>query len=167
MKRLNLPFLFILSGGLILLVIVAILFYQAGGKSSTPTPARLAGLAHTRVANGSAAVREIQQLHGKDFEFGGADVVDYDGGRVRLWVAQLESPTEAAKMVKSMGESIARGGSPFTPIAQQDIGAHTVYALEGMNQVHFYFQSGSNVVWLGADPDLAETALDETLAFFP
>jgi hypothetical protein len=36
-----------------------------------------------------------------------------------------------------------------------------------MNQVHFYFQSGSNVVWLGADPDVAEAALDETLTFFP
>jgi hypothetical protein len=70
-------------------------------------------------------------------------------------------------MIASMEASIAGGGSPFTPIAQQDIGARTVYALEGMDQVHFYFQSGVRVVWLGADPDLAEAALDETMAFFP
>jgi hypothetical protein len=167
MKRKNLSLLFILSGGLIFLAIFALLIYQSGGKSSIPTPAKLAGLAHSRIVTRNAAVQEIQQMHGKNFEFTGASVVDYDAGRVRLWVAELRDSSQAEAMIQAMYDSIVLGKSPFTFIQQQGFGGRTIYGLEGLGQVHFYFQSGSRVVWLGADPDLAEAALDETLSFFP
>lgn len=167
MKRTSLPLVLIIIGGLIILGVTTLLVYQTSGKGVIPTPARLAGFTHTRLITRSEAVKEIQQLHGKEFDIGAASLVDYGGGKVRLWVAELSNSTQAAAMIASMQKSIALGGSPFTPIAQQDIGDRTVYALEGLDQVHFYFQSGSHVVWIGADPDLAEAALDETLAFFP
>jgi hypothetical protein len=36
-----------------------------------------------------------------------------------------------------------------------------------MGQRHFYFQSGSLVVWLAADDTLAEPALEQVAAFYP
>ncbi len=36
-----------------------------------------------------------------------------------------------------------------------------------MGQRHFYFQSAAQVIWLAADPEMAEQALKEALAFYP
>jgi hypothetical protein len=36
-----------------------------------------------------------------------------------------------------------------------------------MDQLHFYFQSGKQLIWMSANPDLADQALEEVLKFYP
>jgi hypothetical protein len=75
----------------------------------------------------------------------------------------------ANEMVHAMTDKILKGRSPFTPTGTHDVDGRTVYKLVGMGQQHFYFQSGSLVVWLTAPMDeaLAEKALADVLQFYP
>lgn len=173
MKRIPLPVLLILLGAVLLLLALATVIWQGVGIADIATLPRLAGLAHTRLVTGAAAGGEIQGLHGTNFAFRNAVVVEYDGGRVSLWVAELANASQAAQMLQDMQARIAQGGSPFIPLGEQVIrgsglsNGRTLYALEGMGQGHVYFQSGARLVWLAADADVLEAAVDECLAFFP
>jgi len=60
-----------------------------------------------------------------------------------------------------------QGGSPFTPVEQFNQGARTIYVLEGMGQMHFYFQSKNLVIWLAADPAVADAAIKQILEAYP
>ena len=64
-------------------------------------------------------------------------------------------------------DRIAEGRSPFTSDGVRTIDKRPVYELTGLGQKHFYFQAGTQVIWLAADPALAEQALQQALQFFP
>jgi len=84
-----------------------------------------------------------------------------------LWVAGVPAKVMAARMVNEMEQAIANGESPFTPTGTRRVNGRTLYELTGMGQRHYYFQSGSLVVWLAADDPIAETALADALNFYP
>ena len=46
-------------------------------------------------------------------------------------------------------------------------GSRTVYELVGMGQLHYYFRSGNLVIWLAANEQVAELALQDALDFYP
>ncbi len=65
-----------------------------------------------------------------------------------------------------MENKIAESSGPFEPLGKSNHDGHTVYELFGMGQRHFYYQSGSLVIWLAADPLLADQALEDMLEFY-
>lgn len=135
-----------------------------------PTPQKIAGLPVFALDTGAQAAREIGQLHGKGFPLTEAAVALYQGaeGNIQLWVAGAPLRSMAAGLLKSMRESIAAStGLPFRPAGERVVDGRTVFLLDGMGQKHFCFQSGNLVIWLAADPSLAETALQEVLTFYP
>lgn len=87
--------------------------------------------------------------------------------QVMLWVSGAPITPLAGRMLVSMREKIAEGRSPFTPIGERKEGNRIVYELDGMGQVHFYFQSGKLLVWMAANPELSDKALEEALKFYP
>jgi hypothetical protein len=73
----------------------------------------------------------------------------------------------AAQMVDAMHDKIAQGRSPFTPTSQISDNGRTIYALEGMGQKHYYFQSRNLVIWLAVEADIADTAIQQLQEFYP
>jgi hypothetical protein len=65
-----------------------------------------------------------------------------------------------------MQKRIAEGKSPFTPINEINQRNSKVYVLEGMGQKHYYFQSKNLVIWLAANPALADEALQQILEVY-
>ena len=130
-------------------------------------PQELAGLKLTQQEQGPAAVSDIAQLHAKDFPLISGAMAVYGKGGARLWVSGVPAAPMAAGMVRDMRDKIAQGRSPFQPLETRAVANRTVYALEGMGQRHFYFQSGALVIWLAVDSVLAEQALRETMSFYP
>ncbi len=138
---------------------------QAG---EAPLPASLAGLPLGRAVYGEQALFEIEQLHGKTLPLASAAVGQYGaGGEATLWVAGTPSSVSATLMVRKMERLIETGDSPFRPEETRQVKGRAVYVLIGMGQRHYYYRSGSLVIWLAADSAIAEQVLTEVMDFYP
>jgi hypothetical protein len=169
LRRLGAAFVIALGG---LLLIATIGYWRFTAAIDRPAaavlPQTLAGLPLTTATYGPQAVTEIARLHGKRFPLtAGAMGVYGSQKQAILWVAEVPVNLMAARMVEAMQEKIAEGTSPFTPDGERQDGKRIIYELTGMGQKHFYFQSAAQVVWLAADPEIAEQALREALTFYP
>lgn len=162
-----LPILMMGSGVLLVAGSLLVILLNQPAKNDAPLPSSLANQPLTNATYGDQAVADITRLHGKQFPITSGAVGQYgDSGQSTLWVS--ESPTEgdAADLVTAMQTRIAEGRSPFSQRDVRDEGSTDILVLDGMGQQHFYFQVGKRVIWLAADPSIAEAALQDTLAFY-
>jgi hypothetical protein len=168
MKRWG-PFSLILIG--ILVISGASLLYSFDKGNSNPTvvtlPKTIAGIHITEAVSGQEAIDQVAQLHGKGFPLTSGGVGTYDGRNdLTIWVAGTISRTSASELVSAMASKIAESSTPFQPTGDSNHEGQTVYELVGMGQRHFYFQAGSLVIWLAADPPLADQAITDVLEFY-
>ncbi len=124
-------------------------------------PSVLAGLPTTVHLRGPEAVEAIARLHIGDVDVDAAEISDYGGGRIVVWVSWSASEGAAAQ-VERMTARIGEGGTPFsTPeTAEAPDGA---YVTTGNGQVHYYWAQDGGVWWLAADRGLAQAALDDLI----
>jgi hypothetical protein len=154
----------LLSGSLI----VGYLRRSISNPELTKLPKSIAGFSLNTATYGPEAVAEITRLHGKAFPIDyGAMGMYGDANQISLWVAGFSSHSMAAQIISAMEEKIALGNSPFSPTGQQQAGKRAIYLLDGMGQKHFYFQSGNLVLWLAADPTVADQTIKQILEEYP
>lgn len=168
-RRHILPLSLIALGSLILVGLVVFVFIHRGYEQpgAAPLPAQIGGLAQTSRQTGSQAVAEFTRLHGESFPIMTGAKGEYGNNQVTLWVAGTADAQAAAQLVTMMRDKIAQGNSPFLPTAEMQLGKRTLYALSGLGQNHFYFQSSNLVIWLATDPDLQDKVLSSILNFYP
>jgi hypothetical protein len=130
-------------------------------------PDSLAGIRLTSSTTGAQAIEEVSSMHGKEFPIEFGEIGIYGNREITLWVAGAASDEVAAQMTTAMQEKIAQGNSPFTPTNEVQNKDHKVYVLDGMGQRHYYFQSNSSVIWLAANPSVADAALQQILEVYP
>lgn len=165
-----LPIALIGLGAIIVIAAIAYptLINASSLSVSAPIPSQLAGFSLASEATGRAAMQEFDQLHGKTFPIlSGAKAVYGTGTQVIIWVAGTASVVETRKLLEEMRDKIAAGGSPFQASGVQTTASREVYALDGMGQKHFYFQSGKYLIWLAANAEVADQALQQALYFYP
>ena len=129
-------------------------------------PQEIAGLPLTQPIAGQEAIENIQQLHGKEFPLVDGSVAIYGDRSVILWVSDAGSISAAADLTELMRIRIAEGHSPFQELGNFELDDFVIYELEGMGQVHYYWQSENLVLWLAVDGILAEDALHEVAIFY-
>jgi hypothetical protein len=167
MKR-TIPVILIALGALLLAGSGWLLFGTRGvGNPGDLLPSSVAGLPLTSKTTGEEAVSQVADLHGRQFPIVMASIGQYGSQQITLWIAGSESESGAAAMVDAMQTRIAKGNSPFTPQEQYRQDGRTVFVLEGMGQQHYYFQSKNLVIWLAADPALAEQSIQQLLEAYP
>jgi hypothetical protein len=129
-------------------------------------PKQLAGFSITDSQQGLDAIALITDLHGQKFpvDFGAVGI--YGDRDIIVWIAGAASESIAVEMTNAMQRKIAKGNSPFTPTDEIDLRNRKVYALEGMGQRHYYFQSQNLVIWLAANPAFADKALQQILEVY-
>jgi hypothetical protein len=168
MKRI-LPLGLITLGVLLSLGALGQLYFN--GRVTSPAtidlPKEVAGLPMTESRSGDQAISEFTSLHGREFPINAGAVGIYGNREITLWVAGAPSESVALEMTNTMQERIAEGNSPFTPVNEVNNRSRKVYALEGMGQKHYYFQSNNLVVWLAVDPAFSDEALQQTLEVYP
>lgn len=165
-KRLGMYFMIFIGT---ILVVSSLLFWPSakGKEGSVSIPKLIAGLALSTVNYGPQAVAEITQLHQKDLGAVSGAMGKYgNNNQLTLWAARFSTSTTAGQMVSAMREKITPGKFPFSPTGSIQIKGRTIYKLEGMGQKHFYFQSDDLVIWLAADGELAEQALNDVLTYY-
>ena len=136
-------------------------------RTAITLPDQLAGLPRTDYRTDSQAMAEFENLHGKQFPLTSGAIGIFGNQQITVWAAGTSSNSMATEMVDAMRDKIAEGNSPFIPMTEIDDQNRMVYALEGMGQRHYYFQSGNLVIWLAADPSVADDALQQVLEAFP
>ena len=168
MKR-SFPIGLIVLGALLSIGAFSWLYFGNAVDRATPVtlPDKLAGLQIADSRFGSEAMSEFENLHGKQFPLTAGAIGIYGNQQITVWAAETASNSMAAQMVNSMQAKIAEGNSPFTPVTSFTDNDRVVYALEGMGQKHYYFQSDNLVIWLAADPSVANDALQQTLEVYP
>lgn len=166
MKRI-IPPVIIALGILVSLGAFSLLLKSAASSPATvDLPNQLAGFSLTDSQQGTDAIAVITDLHGQEFpvDFGAVGI--YGNRDVFLWIAGAASESIAVEMTNAMQQKLAEGNSPFTPIDEIDSRNRKVYALEGMGQRHYYFQSENLVIWLAANPAFADKALQQILEVY-
>lgn len=156
--------------GLLLLAASAAwgLFSQAvANPAALALPRQIAGVGRTDYVTGPAAAREFENLHGKDFPITSGAVAIYGDNQITIWAAGAPLEPVAAQLVRSMHDRIAEGRSPFAEVGTLQDRGRAVYVLEGMGQKHYYFQSKNLVIWLAAEPAIADRSLQEILEAYP
>lgn len=168
MKRWG-AFSLIIIGSLV--VTGASLLYWFDKRTSNPTvvnlPGTIASLPLTEAVYGQEAIDWVTQLHGKGFPLTSGGVGTYgEQNDLTVWVTGTLSGISASELISAMEDKIAGSSTPFQPTGNSNHEGHKVYELVGMGQRHFYFQAGSLVIWLAADPPLADQALEDVLEFY-
>jgi len=169
-KRRQGPLALVVLGTLIILW--GYFFYRfteaVSEPAAAPIPHSLADLPLTSSQYGVEAVAEVSQLHGKSFPLtsGGLGVYGPQG-QITLWVTGAPAGVLATRLVEEMRDKIAEGNTPFVSIGEKSSLGRTIYQLVGMGKRHYYFQSRALVIWLAADPSVADQALREALEFYP
>jgi len=157
--------------GLVLVITGGVLsYFDADLRRPTDAglPPRLAGLALASWSIGPQAAAEIGRMHASDLALDSAAIGRYgDAGQVVLWISQLPDSAAASNMTEAMRTRIDSVDSPFTQVALRPRQAGPITELEGMGQRHYFYDSGSTVVWLGAEPALAEQALVNLQEMYP
>ena len=129
-------------------------------------PDSIAGLRLTNSTTGPQAIEELSSMHGKEFHIEFGEIGVYGNREITLWVAGAASDEVAAQMTTAMQEKIAKANSPFTPTNEIQNNDRKVYVLDGMGQRHYYFQSKNFVIWLAANPSVADTAIKQILEVY-
>jgi len=129
-------------------------------------PSQLVGLQRIEYRTGVQAMGEFESLHGKQFPLTSGAIGIYGDQQITVWAAGTSSDSIASQMVDAMRTRIAEGNSPFTPVNEISDHNRKVYALEGMGQKHYYFQSKNLVIWLAVDPAFSDEALQEILEVY-
>jgi hypothetical protein len=131
-------------------------------------PPRLAGLELSSRSDGPQAVAELGRMHAADLALESAAIGKYgDAGQVVVWLSQMPDPMAAFNMTEAMRTRINAVDSPFTQVALRPRQAGPITELEGTGQRHYFYASGSIVIWLGAEPALAEQALVNLREMYP
>jgi hypothetical protein len=117
-----------------------------------PLPARLGGLARTKVWQGERAARLVEELHGKAVAPVSSAVAEYGrAGELRLYLSSFPDGAEANRTLAAMLVRLESGETPFMPpreLRDQPGRWFTV----GPGGHHALWAAGSSVYWLTGDP---------------
>jgi hypothetical protein len=144
-------------------IVVALILLAAPGiaASALEAPQELAGLPLAHSQQGAEARGEIERLHGKGIPIKDGFVAHYGTQPpvAMLYVSQAQDEKVARQQVEQMTTRIRASNGPFTNLRESVRFGMTVYSTLGQGQVHYYFRRGAVVVWVAADPTIAQQAL--------
>lgn len=128
-------------------------------KDGIPTEIGTMSLQKSQV--GKDALNEFESMHGSGFDLKTGYRADYGNGAAKatLWVGQAQSADSAQSLTKDMADKIGAGNAMFTNLRTLNISGRTIYEVEGLGQLHFFYAADDKIVWLASDADHAPDAL--------
>ncbi len=128
-------------------------------------PKSLGGLTLQEAYGGARAKREIEQMHGGKVRIDRGFVATYTDGKLSatVWVSESANEEEAVKLTEKMEKSIAKGGTPFSPLERitvPGLEAIPVYFTQGMGQFHYIWVKKRLIIWVALDEPDPEKRLE-------
>lgn len=133
--------------------------------SALAVPQEMAGLPLVHSQQGAEARQAIEQLHGKNIPMRDGFVAHYGSEPpvAMLYVSRAQDEKAAQQQVEQMTTRIQAGTGPFHHWRESLRFGITIYSLLGQGQVHYYFRRGPTLVWVAADPVIAQQALADAV----
>jgi hypothetical protein len=124
-------------------------------------PTQIGTLTLNKSQLGKDTLSEFESMHGSSFNLKTGYRADYGDGTAKatLWVGQAQSADSAQTLVKEMADKIGSGNAMFSNLQALNISGRTIYEVEGLGQLHFFYAANDKIVWLASDPDHAPDAL--------
>ncbi len=124
---------------------------QMAAHETTGLPSDLGGLKLVRgTAGGPDAMQALSAMHGTDVGLVDARIGEYERAAA-VWVGIASSSASAKDLVDRMTQRITAGATPaFVHLGDQQVAGYDVHQVRGDGQMHYYYQKGSEVVWLAA-----------------
>ncbi len=133
--------------------------------SALEIPGILAGLPLAHSQKGAEARTAIEQLHGNRIPMADGFVAHYgtESPVAMLYVSRARDEKIAQQQVEVMTARIRASNGAFHHLRESTRFGLTVYSTLGEGQVHYYFRRGALVVWVAADPTIAQPALADAV----
>ena len=132
-------------------------------------PSSLGGLPQTHTLQGSDGLKEINRLHGRSIPSLDAFVAHYERDNAvamlyisRSYIAPM-ARWQLSRMVKGIRKGEANAEGQFFHLKAREQDGVTLYSAVGTGQIHYFYRSGPLIVWLAADPSVAQAALADTV----
>ena len=109
----------------------------------------VAGYKLLRSVEGPQALQMISGLHQGTLQISSAWIAYYEG-EATVWVGNAATPYDAQQQLQAMLEAISRGNTPFAMPQQTQMAGRLVFATTDRQSNHYFFQSGTRVVWVAA-----------------
>ena len=84
-----------------------------------------------------------------------------DGGAI--WVAASGSEENALQLLDDMVRRIEDGDSPYQGLTRDEFQGVSMYAVRDTSQHHFFYQMGTQVVWVATPPSVEGAFLADAL----
>jgi hypothetical protein len=130
-------------------------------EASVDLPDRLDGLRLVERVSGTQARQLIARLHPGPLAPADSRVGFYQVGALRavLYVSRFPTGEAAEEQLGRMAAVMVHGRGGFGNHIETDIGGTVVHAVVGQGRTHYFYARNGDVVWLAADPGVAEMAL--------
>ena len=128
-------------------------------------PQTLGRLKLVRTLEGKEAQAFLDKLHQKAVAPKSSVTGEYQAGdkSATLYVSLYRSEGEAREAGSRMMQLIKAGNRVFGHYSEEIRGSLRVGRCVGMGQIHYLFQKGPRLFWLGIDPARSEEALGSLL----
>ena len=147
-------------------------------KKYSGVPEKLGDMKVGSVIEGSAAMAQVNQLHGTDIELVSVSIAEYshdfnpyhkNDEQVTVWVGKTKSDELALELTGRMFEGIRDGGSSgFRNPQKLSVDGYEIFQIDGPGGTHFFYPAADppRVVWLTIQSKDAFTLLQEALNNF-
>ncbi len=137
------------------------------GSLTTMFPEAIGGLRRVELLEGTTAIENIGELHGKAIPLEDAAIATYAGGPGKpdmVWISRASSEQENQRQMRDMVEKmLATEGSPFRDYTSRETPCCVVHEFTGMGQVHYTFAHNDLSWWISAHPMYGEILLKRFL----
>ena len=130
-------------------------------------PMKLAGLMLEQAQQGGETLQALDAMHGVAIRLVDARMGMYEKNAM-VWIGVTSTPEDAAALTDQMTKRIREGASAaFAYSGQVQRGQAIVHQVRAGGQNHFYYQKGSEVIWVEAPAGATAQFMDQALQAIP
>ena len=128
-------------------------------------PDSLAGLKLKEYKTGKEAIDEIFNLHGRKMGIVNGYVATYAGkeGKATVYYSVAKSKKLAQRLIDWMVKRIGEGNKYFQGLKKEHSAPQIFYSVHGEGGKHFFLCKDDKVIWIIADPQVANPVMEDFL----
>jgi len=150
----------------IILCFVLILFFPCCNSKPIPPikpPDNIAELKLKEYKTGKEALKEIFRLHGRRMGLVNGYVANYIGKeeKATIYYSIAKDERIAKRLLTWMVKRIGESHEVFQGLKKQQLKSQVFYSVYGQGQKHFFFRKNDRIIWIAADPRVANSAIED------